>query len=316
MVAGQPVIPGVPPGAQQGQGPMGFPVGQPGFLGAPPAQPTPVINPELAPLDPVAGEIDPLTLSGKVKIKVFGSDRMRTRDNLRQSVPFIAQFLMNGPFLQELAQSNLAADFPEFFRAVMDATGLQNDYRFVRPQTPEEAQKRSQPSPDAQLKAQQTQQDGQLRQQLMQTKVQGEQTVAEINAAVKNKQISEESSRHLLALLQKEQADNASAPNPQEKLQELQIKGQEHAQNLQQNAQSHLMDMRAQQQQHALGLAQTLQSHNLDMAKAHQQTQSDARSAHTKLVLDALAGAQKLKQAREMHQKKLTEVAPRPTAKK
>lgn len=315
MASGQPVIPGVPPGAVQGQGPMGFPVGQPGFLGPVPTQPSAVINPELAPLDPVAGQIDPLTLQGKVQIKVFASERMRTRDNLRQSAPFIAQFLMNGPFLQELAQSNMAADFPEFFRLVMDATGLQNDYRLVRAQTPEEAQKRAQPSPDAQLKAQQAQQDLQTRKELMQTKVQGEQTVAEIMAATKNHQISEESSRHLLALLQKEQADNASAPDPREKMMELQMKGQEHAQTLQQKAQSHTLDLQSQLQKHQLQNAQTIQAHNLEMRKAHQQNESDARLAHTKLVFDALAGAQKIRQAKELHKKKMEAPNPKPTSK-
>lgn len=316
MASGQPVIPGIPPGAAQGQGPMGFPVGQPGFLGPAPQQPTPVINPELAPLDPTAGEIDPLALAGKVQIKVMASERMRTRDNLRQSAPFIAQFLMNGPFLQELAQSNMAADFPEFFRLVMDAVGLQDDYRLVRPQTPEEAQKRSQPSPDAQLKAQQAQQDAQTRMQLMQTKVQGEQTVAEINAAVKNKQISEESARHLLALLQKEQADNASAPDPHEKIMELQMKGQEHSQNLQQQQQKHALDLHQQAQKHQLDLIKSQQQHQLGLQQQNQQNQADARTANTKLVFDALANAQKLKQSREMYEKKLKEPAPRPAARK
>jgi hypothetical protein len=300
-------------GAPQGQGPTGFPVGQPGFLGPAPAPQTPVINPALAPLESAASEIDPLALSGKVQIKVNASDRMRTRDNLRQSAPFIAQFLMNGPFLQELAQSNMAADFPEFFRLVMDATGLQNDYRLVRPQTPEEAQKRSQPSPDAQLKAQQAQQDQQTRMQLMQTKVQGEQTVAEINAAVKNKQISEESARHLMALLQKEEADNANKPDPREKLVELQAKAAEHGMNLQHQQQKHALDTQNQQQKHQMELAHGIQAHQLEMMKAHQQNQSDARSAHTKLVFDAMSNAQKLKQSSELHKKKLAE-KPRPAS--
>lgn len=316
MAASQPVIPGIPMGAPQGPGPTGFPVGQPGFLGPAPAQPTPVINPELAPPDPEALSVDPLIFSGKVKISVNASERMRTRDNLRQSAPFIAQFLMNGPFLQELAQSNMAADFPEFFRLVMDATGLQNDYRLVRPQTPEEAQKRSQPSPDAQLQAQLKQQDAQTRKELMQTKVQGEQTVAEIQAAVKNKQISEESARHLMALLQKEQADNANKPDPREKLLNLHTKATESQMGLQQMQQKHALATQNQQQLHNMDLVHTAQSHQLEMSKAREQNQSDARAAHTKLVFGAMEQAQKLRQQREMHKKRLSEPSPKATSNK
>lgn len=318
MAAGQPVIPGIPPGAQQGQGPTGFPVGQPGFIAPPAPEPNPVINPELAPPDPEALTIDPLVLHGDVKISVKGSDRMRTRQNLQQAVPFIGQIIMNGPVLEQLAQMNTTADFADFARMVIDATGLQNEYRIFRPLTPQEQQKRDQPSPDAQLKAQQAQQEQQTRTQLMQMKVQGEQAVAEINAAVKNKQITEESARHILGLLQQEQSDQMTKPDPREKMMELQIKAQEHGMNLQHQQQKHQLDMVQTLQKHKLDMAKSQQEHQLGIQQQQQQSQSDALAQRNKLVMDHIASKQKLRQSEEAHKKKvsLMRATPKPTAKK
>jgi len=320
MGAPNPTVPNVPmpqPG-QGGQGPGGFPVAQPGFLAPAPPQPSGVVNPELAPPDPDALTLDPLVLSRPIKITINASERMRTRGNLQQSIGFIAQFAMNGPFLQELAQSNLTVDFVDFARMIMDATGLQQDYRLFRDMTPQEQQQRQQPSPDTVAKGQQAQQELQTRMQLMQMKVQGEQAVAQIEAMVKDKAISEESARHLLTIFQKEKSDQMNAPDPREALMNLQLKAGEHAQNMQQMQQKHQQDMQMQAQRHVLDLTKAAQSHNLDLQQQRQQVQHDAHAAQTKMVFDHLANRQKLQQSEEAHKKKLSlmKATPKPATKK
>ncbi len=317
MPPGVPNIPMPQPG--QGGGPSGFPTATPGFLAPTPQQPqAPVVNPELAPLQPEAGQIDPLVLQNPVKIKINASERMRTRDNLRQSAPFIAQFAMNGSFLQELAQANMTVDFVEFARLVMDAVGLQEDYRLFRTLSPEEAQKRSQPSPDAQLKMQQSQQADATRKEIMQMKMQGDQAIAQINAMLKDKEISEASARELLIIVQQEQADQANAPDPRQKIMELQMKAQEHGQSMQMEQQKHQMSMQQLVEKHRLELAKAQQTHQLGLATQAQQSMGDAHAQHNKLVMDHLASKQKLAHADEAHKKKvsLMKATPKPTVKK
>lgn len=318
MAAGNPVVPNIPMPPGQGGGPGGFPVAQPGFLAPAPPEPQSVINPELAPPDPAALALDPLALSRPITINVNASERMRTRDNLRQSVPFIAQFAMNGPFLQELAQSNLTVDFTDFARMVMDATGLQQDYRLFRAMTPEEQQKRAQPSPDTVAKGQQAQQELQTRKELMQMKVQGEQAVAQIQAMVKDKQISEESARHLMSIFQQEKSDQANAPDPRQAILDMHLKAAQGQQDMQLQQQKHAQDMQMQAQKHGLELAKAHQSHSLDLTQQHQQVQSDAHAQQVKLAMDHMAQRQKIKHTEETHQKKLSlmKSQPKPAAKK
>lgn len=319
MAAGNPVIPTIPmPQPGQGSGPGGFPVAQPGFLAPAPPQPSAVINPELAPPDPNALSLDPLVLSRPIKINITASERMRTRASLQQSIPFIAQFAMNGPFLQELAQSNLTVDFVDFARMIMDSTGLQQDYRLFRDMTPQEQQQRQQPSPDTIAKGQQAQQEQQTRIQLMQMKVQSEQAVAQIQAMVKDKEISEESARHLLSIFQKEQSDAQNAPDPREKMLDMQLKAQEHTQNMQQMREKHQQDMQMQVQKHSLDLVKQHQSHQLDLQQQKQQVEADSHAAKTKMVFDHLNSRQKLQHQDEAHKKKLSlmKSQPKPAAKK
>lgn len=289
--------PGIPqlPAPQQGtNGPMGFPTGQPGFLAPPPPQPTPTIYPERAPPEPEAAEIDPLVLNRPVKIRITASDRMRTRDKLQQTVPFLAQFIMNGPFLQELAASNMTIDFPEFFRMIWDATGNQQDYRIARALTPEELQKRSQPSPDAQLQMQQHQEELQTRKELMQMKVGGEQQVAQLNAMVKNKQISEESARHILQIFGQQDDAKMNAPDPRIQELELQANAAKHQQNLQHQEQKHRLDLSHAHQKAQVANRQGQDKHLLGLHQTKQKTDSDARSSMAKMVVDQAMAHQKL----------------------
>lgn len=295
---GAPAIPSLPPPQQGTSGPMGFPTGQPGFLAPPPPQPTPIVQPELAPPDPEAMSIDPLVLNRPVKIRINASDRMRTRDRLQQSVPFLAQFIMNGPFLQELAQSNMTIDFPEFFRMVWDATGIQQDYRIARPLTPEEQQKRSQPSPDAQAAMQQAQLEAKTRTDIMQMKIGSDQQIAQLQAMVKNKEISEESARHILQIFGQEAADKAKQPDPRQVQLDLQASAAQHQQNLQQQQQKHALDLQHAQQKAQIQAQQGQQTHALDIHQKAQQGHVDtamkAKADMTKMVLDSMMAHQKL----------------------
>lgn len=68
---------------------------------------------------------------------------------------------------------------------------------------------RQQPSPADRVKLQVAQQEQQTRQQIMQTKVQGQQALEQLRVMIKDKEIDEASARHILSLLQQENAGQA-----------------------------------------------------------------------------------------------------------
>ena len=257
------------PGAQ-GQGPTGYPVAQPGFM-PPPPPPGVGFDPEMTPPSQEVYQIDPLVLDRPVKIKIEGSSRMLARAGLQQLWPFIAQATLNGPFLQGLAQQGLTADFQEFMRMAQDAVGTTRLYKLFRQMTPQEQQARSQPSPDAQLKAQIAQQQDQVRLQIMDKKVQGDQLIAQIEAELKNKQIDEESARKILELIRGEHSDLITRPNPQ---QEMQM----HQMDLQAKSQEHRMKLQHQQQEGQMKLQQQAHKMRLDAVQAHMKTQQQTQN--------------------------------------
>ncbi len=247
--------------------------------------------------------IDPLVLQKPVKIRIDGSSRMVSKDVLMQMVPFLAQFMFNGPFVSQLAQLGETPDYETFFKMLQDASGTTRMYPLLKPLTPEQQQRLSTPPPEVMAKAQQADKEQQTRLQIMQMKLQGDQQTTEINARLKELQIQEESARHLIDVMQEEKSGlQAMLDEAQSRQQDLQGKQQDQALK-NQGAQQALAAKQA-QAQHALGLAKTnalqdlLHSHvsnqqDLQQADAvHQQNMSQAQMEGLAKVRSLLAQGQ------------------------
>ncbi len=129
-------------------------------------------------------------LTQPVRFKMEASSRMLNQSRLREIIPFMSQYLMNGPFLAQLAKAGQTVDFGEFFNMLQDATGTRGAYRLVRQMTPQEQQQASQPPPEAIMKQQQAADANKTRMDIMQ-----------IKAAVQQQQISEGTATKLLEIL-------------------------------------------------------------------------------------------------------------------
>jgi hypothetical protein len=79
---------------------------------------------------------------------------MLTQQKLASMAPFLSQYLMNGPFIAQLAKSGQTVDFGEFSKLIQDATGTKDSYKLFRPLTQQEQQAQGQPPPEAVMKKQ------------------------------------------------------------------------------------------------------------------------------------------------------------------
>lgn len=109
-----------------------------------------------------------------MKFSMQAASRMITKDHLLQFVPFLFQFMVQGPILEELGRLGKTVDFEELVRLVQDATGIGKLYRLVRPVSPEEMQARQTPPPEVMMRMQEKQLESQTRLQMGQMKAQAE----------------------------------------------------------------------------------------------------------------------------------------------
>lgn len=111
--------------------------------------------------------------NSKVNFTIKASSKMQTKEKLMQIFPFITQYLLNGPFLEQLNAANQTVDPNEMLRFLQDATGTAEKYTLIRPLTPEEIQAKQQQQQAAQQAQQQEKQaDHQVRLQVEQLKSQ------------------------------------------------------------------------------------------------------------------------------------------------
>jgi hypothetical protein len=113
--------------------------------------------------------------NSRVNFVIRASSKMVTREKLLQIFPFITQYLLNGPFLEQLANANQTVDSNELLRFLQDAAGTSEKYTLIRPLSPEELQQRQQQQQLAQ-QAQQQENNANLqaRMQIQQMKSQTE----------------------------------------------------------------------------------------------------------------------------------------------
>lgn len=192
-------------------------------------------------------------LGKPVNVCIRASSQMLTRDKLMGILPVITQFYTQPNFQQGLAEADMKLNWPEMFRFVQQATGVEKQFDFVVPLTPEEKQARQQPPPEVLMQAQQAERSDQVRLQLGQMKSQTE--------------------------LQK--AAIAKQPDPSEAMREQQKMNLEREKALMEaELQAQKLEFEAQMQ------ALKLQSEQAKMAIAAQKAQLDQVIAQTKAQTD------------------------------
>ncbi len=256
--------------------------------------------------------VDPEVFDRPVRINIDGSSRMITRDILSQTVQFIAPFIGNGPFMQQLQASGYTVDFPTFFKMLQDATGTKRMYHWIRPLNPQEQQRLDAPPPQVVAAQQKSQLDSQTRLQIMDMKVKADTANSDKQAQLKELEIQEASARHILTTIQAErQALQQGQGDAQKAALDAKIKAQQAQQDLTHKAQAHQLDMSAQQQklgldfqaqraQHALDLRQQFQQHLMDTSQQSSQHGLDMQHAQHDHALKHAIEIAKAKQVLSM----------------
>jgi hypothetical protein len=265
------------------------------------------LDPEFSPPVGDVYSIDPEVLDRPVKIRIAGASKMLSKEALRQILPFLSQTLITGPIMQEMAQSGITIDFVEYARMVEDAVGTMRSYRLVRPMNQNEIQARNQVPAVEQAKLQQLQAEGQTRKDIMGIKEQGAMQREQLKDATKNKQIDEDSSKHVLSLMM----DAKNKPNP---MLEAQMKMRESQQKLQHKQVEHQMDMQQKAREHGLDMQQQLHQHNFDLQAMHQRAQMQQQTAMMGAQNVLTGGAAKAAATRMQPKKPQPQAAPPTTS--
>lgn len=258
-----------------------------------------------------------------MRFKINASSRMMTKEKLQQLFPFIVQYLMNGPFVEQLKQNNQVIDWTEVFQMMQDATGVGRKYNFVRPMSEQELQQAQQPTPQEQQEMQKAQLDAQTRVQMGQMKVQSEAEARQVELQKEDIATEREVIKLMIQQAIEQQKLKASA-NPaadqakaqaerekaqakrvemQQKLQFSQAQGQ---QKLQLEAQKAAMQARMEQMKMQAEAQRTQQEMLVDRARSQQQMileraqganalQMEQARTSQSMDLERRAGEQRLK---------------------
>lgn len=240
------------------------------------------------------------------RFTVSASSKMLTREKLSQVVPFLAQYMLNGPFIQGIQAMGQTVDFEVFSKMIQDATGTADMYKLIRPMNQQEQQAKQAPPPQAVMQQQQAQAEQQTRLQLMQMKGQNEVQKVQAQKApspqeqqAQQQQAQQDQLKSMLQMASERQKAQLQAKQSQQKLifdhltaqQKMAHERQKSQQELFMNAARGQQELRQQQQQHA-----------------HEMLVSHA-TAQQQLNQGAAAGQQKVSQAKEMgdHKMKMDE---------
>lgn len=224
-----------------------------------------------------------------VRFTMLASSKMLTREKLAQVVPFLAQFMLNGPFVQGIQASGQTVDFDVFGDMIQAATGTSSAYRLIRPMNEQEIKAKQTPPPQVVMEQQKAQADHQVRLQMGQMKAQSE--------------------------IQKEMIKKQPVPaDPQEKQAEMEMMmakiqaEREKAQIQRQTAeQKMVMDAMMGQQKLRQKEQESKQKMFMDAAMSQQQMQTEQQRTQNELMLQHAQGQQQLRQGEESGAQKLTQ---------
>lgn len=246
-----------------------------------------------------------------VRFKINASSRMMTKEKLQQLFPFIVQYLMNGPFVEQLKQNGSVVDWNEVFQMMQDATGVGRKYTFVRPMNQQEQQAAAQPSPQEQQEMQKAQLDAQTRIQMGQMKADSEEKQRQVTLQLSD----EETSRKMIELMIKqamEQQKARASQNPEvekakiegerqkteskrvEMQQKLAFNEAQGRQKLQLEAQKAALQARQEQMKMQAAAQQTQQEMLINSARTQQELRLEQQRGEQGLLLERQRGEQGL----------------------
>lgn len=228
---------------------------------------------------------------GQCRFTISASSKMMTREKLAQIVPFIGQYMLNGPFIQSLQAMGQTVDFQVYGKMIQDATGTGDKYQLIRPLNQQEQQAKQAPNPQVVADQQKSQAELQTRQQLMQTKVQGELQKAQIMKAPDPGEAQ--------AQQQQNQADMMKS------MVQMAIEKQKAQLDQQKSQHKMLIDHQTAQQKMAHERQAAQQKMFSDAVMTHQQLQASRQQASHDLALQQAQGQQKMQQDQVASQQKV-----------
>lgn len=205
----------------------------------------------------------------KVNFTVKSSSKMVTKERLMQIFPFIAQYLLNGPLIQQLGAAGQTVDAQEMIRFMQDAAGTSESYKLIRAMSPEEQQQRNQPDP----------------------------------AQVADTQAKKESNQVRLQIAQGDNATDiqkaqiAKQPDPmamQVEAQKLEIDKQKSQTQMQQEQIANQMKLSFEQELAKIKIAAEREKHQQTMQAKHVEHQMNAQQTVEKSQVDSVASRQKM----------------------
>lgn len=200
----------------------------------------------------------------KYQYRMYAASKMMTREKLASVFPFLAQYMLGGPFMAQLAKSGQTVDFNEFLRLLQDSTGISKMYTLVRPMNEQEKQQASQPPPEVQAQQQKTQADMQMAREKNQTTLQVEQ--------IKKQESPMESQREFQKMQMEMELDKNRLQSEQMM---AQIKQQAEIQSAKIKAEIEIMKMQLEKMKANMTMQNQMQQSQLDQDLAVKQHQFD-----------------------------------------
>lgn len=230
------------------------------------------------------------------RFSMLASSKMLTREKLSQIVPFLAQFMLNGNFVQGIQGVGQTVDFEVFSQMLQDATGTGAAYKLIRPMNEQEVKAKQTPPPQAMMEAQKAQAEHQVRLQIMDKKVQGELQKEQIKKQPDPTQAQMEQMKMLMSLHTEREKMKMEQEKMFQKLNADHLSSQQKLQNERQAAQQKLLIDTAMNRQK---LVQQQQQHTQDLTVQQIQAAQQIRQGDE-------SGRQKLEQTKAMGQHKMS----------
>jgi hypothetical protein len=264
------------------------------------------------------GNVSAISFFTPVRFEMRAASRMMTRENIQQMFPVLAQYLFQGPFLQELTKTGQTLDYMELLQMLQDATGVGKRYNLIRPMNEQEKAAFNQPDPQTAAMMQKAQMDGEIRTKMGEMKQQTDLQVAQMEYEASIHESEEESSRQLVKLMMENQGEQSKLEGERQKMQ-IQLDGMMKKMSLEErkammefmrDKQKGDLDMQMARDKaindHQVGMAQT-QSQMLQQDQLHQQQMSQAdEQAGQKSLHSQVLGAQKLQHNEAQNEQKLS----------
>ncbi|CAB4142966.1 hypothetical protein UFOVP434_56 [uncultured Caudovirales phage] len=211
--------------------------------------------------------------SSRVNFTIKASSKMITKERLMQIFPFVTQYLLNGPLLQQLSSAGQTVDSAEILRFLQDAAGTAESYTLIRPMNEQELQQRNQPDPAQLMEKQSKDADNQTRLQIAEM---GSQT--EIQKAMISKQEDP-----AIIEIEKQKAENELRQDQIANQLKMQFEREMAQIKIAAEREKNAQQMQAKQLDHQLSAKQTIEKAQVDSVAMRQKMMNDNLAAQNNL---------------------------------